>query len=77
MDTAQSTEKEAPKDTPKPSPSKEENNKVLREKLDMPLESDVSMTAGAIGAWRNAGGELTDRQGDKVFRINPIPWWSE
>ncbi len=45
--------------------------KVLRAKLKMPIESDMSMTAGAIGAWRKAGGELTDRQGDKVFRINP------
>lgn len=52
---------------------------VLRKKLGVPIESDVSMTAGAIGAWKKAGGELTDRQGDKVFRINPstlIPWWT-
>lgn len=54
--------------------------KKLRKKLDTSIESDVSMTAGAIGAWKKAGGELTDRQGDKVFRINPwadlIPWWT-
>lgn len=53
---------------------------ILRKKLGVPIESDVSMTAGAIGAWKKAGGELTDRAGDKVFRINPwadlMPWWT-
>ncbi len=54
--------------------------KVLRKKLAMPIESDTSMTAGAIFAWKRAGGKLTDRQGDKVFRINPRSivdsWWA-
>jgi len=45
---------------------------ILRKKLGVPIESDASMTPGAIGAWKRSGGKLTDRQGDKVFRIqNP------
>lgn len=50
----------------------------MRRILGVPIESDVSMTAGAIGAWKRAGGKLTDRHGDKVYRINPSVvdhWW--
>ncbi len=41
----------------------------LASMFDVAIESDVSMTAGAIGAWRSAGGKLEDRQGDRVYRI--------
>lgn len=45
--------------------------RALAEIIRLPIESDTSMTAGTIGAWRRAGARVVLRDGEDVFRIEP------
>lgn len=45
--------------------------RALRTTLGTPIESDSSVTAGTIGAWKAAGGVETRRGSAEVMRINP------
>ncbi len=47
--------------------------KVLRRTLKTPIESDLTLSAGAIASWRKAGAVLAERDGVEVFRLNPAP----
>jgi predicted SprT family Zn-dependent metalloprotease len=51
--------------------------KVLRRMVGVPLESDYSMTEGAIMAWEKVGGEVVLRDEQPVFRMNPVGGFDE
>jgi hypothetical protein len=44
---------------------------ALRRILRTPIESDKSVSEGAIGAWKKAGAKVSLRDGEPVYRMNP------